>query len=91
MFGTGFLNRFQSGIFHPTQDEAGEAKIWNRWSMALPEAATSESSKVMKHVESQAHTASALQRGKERLSWIEIEIWDRSAERKRDVVMDSLV
>jgi hypothetical protein len=30
MFGTGFLNRFQSGIFHPTQDEAGEAKIWNR-------------------------------------------------------------
>ena len=42
--------------------------------MALPEAAISESSKVMKHVDSQAHTASALQKGKERLSWKAIEI-----------------
>jgi hypothetical protein len=30
--------------------------------MALPEAAISESSKITKHVDSQAHTASALQR-----------------------------
>jgi hypothetical protein len=31
--------------------------------MALPEAETSESSKVMKHVDGQAHIANALQRG----------------------------